>query len=594
MTKPNRWMAPASIALLAGSTLGYCVTAVAAPVTHTRLLNADRDPSNWISVFQNYSSHNFSRLNQINRDNVADLRPAFTVPLSAALKADKNPNIQGGALVDGGMMYLTDGWGITRKFDVSSGDKGVVVWRTDPAVDTDESPRSRGLAFWGNNVYNDLVDGRVIAIDRDTGEIVWDQQIARVNITDDFYGKEQFTSAPLAAEGKILVGQSFGDAGTRGWLAALDPETGEELWRRYAVPGPGEPGHETWLDDHDAWKTGGGGMWTTGSYDPDQRVAIWGTGQPVPMFDPEYRPGDNLFTNTALAINIDNGDIEWYFQYTPNESWDYDENGVHMLVDVEINGEMRKTVNHYGRNGYFYQLDRTNGTFIGAAQYSDQLTWTAGIDAKTGKPIEYNPEVALQQYLPETRIHRGEPEATVCPNYHGGVRWQPPSYNPETNIIYAGMSEGCFTQRVEAAVALPGGGLDAEGPGGRNARIGDAKFERYGAVVAMDVTTGAMVAKHNTPHDNLSGALATAGGLVFSGQLDGTVTAFDDATLTPLWTFNTGISFKSPPITYAVGGKQYVAIIAGGDPAPYYARGFEGDRVLQYMETGAMLYVFSL
>ena len=499
-------------------------------------------------------------MNQINRDNVANLRPAFTVPLSAALKADKTPNIQGGALVDDGMLFLTDGWGITRKIDVTSGDKGVVVWRTDPAVSTDEGPRTRGLAFWGNNVYNDLVDGRVIAIDRDTGELVWDKQIARTNITDDFYGKEQFTAAPLAAEGKILVGQSFGDAGTRGWLAALDPDTGEELWRRYAVPAPGEPGAETWQDDHDAWKTGGGGMWTTGSYDADQRLVIWGTGQPVPMFDPEFRPGDNLFTNTALALNIDNGEIEWYFQYSPNESWDYDENGVHMLVDVEIGGEMRKTVNHFGRNGFFYQLDRTNGNFIGASQYVDQLNWTAGIDAKTGLPVEYNPQLALQEYLPETRMHRGEPEANVCTNYHGGIRWQPPSYNPDTHMMYGGMSEGCFSMKVEAALALPGGGLDADGPGGRNGRIGDAKFQRYGAMVAMDLTTGQLAVKHNLKHDNLSGALATAGGLVFSGQLDGTVTAFDDRTLTPLWTFNTGISFKAPPVTYAVGGKQYGAM----------------------------------
>jgi alcohol dehydrogenase (cytochrome c) len=588
------WRTHTAAALLAGTALAFCGSAGAAPVDHNRLLNADNEPENWISVFQNYSSHNFSRLDEINRDNVANLRPVFTVPLTSALKADKTPGLQGGPLVDEGMMFITDGWGITRKIDVTAGDKGVVLWRTDPAVSTDETPRDRGLAFWGNNVYNDLVDGRVVAFDRDTGEIVWDQQVARTNITDDFYGKEQFTAAPLAAEGKILVGQSFGDAGTRGWLAALDPETGAELWRRYAVPGPGEPGHETWLDDHDAWKTGGGGMWTTGSYDPEQRLAIWGVGQPVPMFDPEYRPGDNLFTNSALAINIDTGEIEWYFQYTPNESWDFDENGVHMLIDVEIDGELRKTVNHFGRNGIFYQLDRTSGQFIQSSQFVDKVTWTAGIDPKTGKPLEYNPGLEVQVYLPETRVLRGEPEATICPNYHGGVRWQPSSYNGETRTIYAGISEGCFSHKIEPVIALPGGGIDADGPGGRSGRIGDAKFDRYGAVVAIDATTGQVKAKHNLPHDNLSGAVATAGGLVFSGQLDGTFTAFDADSLEPLWTFNTGISFKAPPITYAVGGKQYVAIIAGGEAAPYVARGFDGDPVLQNMETGAMLYVFSL
>lgn len=589
-----QWGRAAAAALLASGALGLSFPALSAPVTHQRLLNADRDPSNWISVFQNYSSHNFSRLNQINRNNVASLRPAFTVPLTTAIRAGKTPGLQGGALVDDGMMYITDGWGVTRKIDVRSGTRGVVVWRTDPAVGNDEDPRDRGLAFWGNNVYNDLVDGRVIAINRDTGEIVWDKQVARTNIKDEFYGKEQFTAAPLATDGKIIVGQSFGDAGTRGFLAALDPASGKELWRRYTVPGPGEKGHETWKDDHAAWKTGGGGMWTTGSYDADQRLTIWGVGQPVPMFDPEYRPGDNLFTNSAIALDIDSGEIKWFFQYTPNESWDFDENGVHMLVDVTINGENRKTVNHFGRNGIFYQLDRANGQFIRHAQYVDALSWTKGIDPKTGKPVEYDPKLAVQAYLPATRILRGEPEARVCPNYHGGLRWQPPSYNPEQKVIFAGMSEGCFSQKIEPVKSLPGGGLDAKGAGGRSGRVGDAKFERYGAMVAISATTGKVIAKVNLPHDNLSGALATAGGLVFSGLLDGTVTAFDDQTLTPLWSFNTGISFKAPPVSYAVGGKQFIAIIAGGEAAPYYARGFEGDANLKLMEIGAMLYVFSL
>jgi len=586
-----------SVTALTGVALAamLAVPASAAPVTHTRLLNADREPANWLSVFQNYQGHRYSRLNQINRNNVQNLKPAFTVPLTSALKHGKTPGLQGAPLVDDGMMFVGDGWGTLQKIDVRGGKLGMVLWRTDPAVSADESPRDRGLAFWANNVYSDLVDGRVIAINRDSGDFVWDKQIARTNIEWDFYGKEQFTAAPLAAEGKILVGQSFGDAGTRGWLAAIDPDTGNQLWRWYAVPGPGEPGHETWKDNHNAWKTGGGGMWTTGAYDAEQRLAIWGIGQPVPMFDPEYRPGDNLFTNSAVGLDINTGKMKWFFQYTPNESWDFDEQGPHTLIDAVIGGQPRKLVVHYGRNGFYYALDRTNGNFVHASQYVDALDWTAGIDPKTGKPVEYDSRKSVQTYIPATRTLRGDPVERVCPNYHGGVRWQPPSFNPDKMVLFAAISEGCFSQKIEPVIALgPNGGINTKAAGGLNGRIGDAKFERYGAMVGVDVRTGKLVAKHNLKHDNLSGALATAGGLVFSGLLDGTVAAFDDETLSPLWTFNTGISFKGPPITYAVDGKQYIAIIAGGEKAPYYARGFQGDPVIKNMETGAMLYVFSL
>ena len=179
--------------------------------------------------------------------------------------------------------------------------------------------------------------------------------------------------------------------GSRGWLAALDARTGNELWRWYAVPAPGEPGSETWKDKTSAWKTGGGGMWQTGSYDPATRLTIWGTGNPSPDFDPMARPGDNLYTNSVVALDIDTGKLVWHFQYTPNDSWDYDEVGIHTLHDVTINGETRKAVSHFARNGFYYTLDRNNGSFIAGSQYVNDLNWTKGLDPKTGKPVEYNP-----------------------------------------------------------------------------------------------------------------------------------------------------------------------------------------------------------
>ena len=196
-----------------------------------------------------------------------------------------------------------------------------------------------------------LPDGRVIAINRDNGEIVWDKKIAAKN---EFGGQEKFLTAPLVADGKVIIQNGAGDGGTRGWVAALDVKTGNELWRWYVVPKPGDPGSETWKDDHNAWKTGGGGIWQTGSYDPATKLYIVGTGNPYPIYDPQFRPGDNLYTNSAVALNVETGKLAWHFQYTPNDSWDFDEVGVHMLYDTTIDGVKRKVVGHYGRNGFFY------------------------------------------------------------------------------------------------------------------------------------------------------------------------------------------------------------------------------------------------
>ena len=300
-----------------------------------------------------------------------------------------------------------------------------------------------------------LPDGRVIAINRDNGEIVWDKKIAAKN---EFGGQEKFLTAPLVADGKVIIQNGAGDGGTRGWVAALDVKTGNELWRWYVVPKPGDPGSETWKDDHNAWKTGGGGIWQTGSYDPATKLYIVGTGNPYPIYDPQFRPGDNLYTNSAVALNVDTGKLAWHFQYTPNDSWDYDEVGVHMLYDTTIDGVRRKVVGHYARNGFFYTLDRTNGKFIKAEKYVNDLNWTKGIDPKTGKPLEYNPKLDVQIYNPEARALRGDGKKRACPTWHGGVAHQPLAFNPVKNIAYGVGTEGCFSQNGAAVASAVEGG----------------------------------------------------------------------------------------------------------------------------------------
>jgi len=562
--------------------------AVAREATQGRLENADTEPQNWLIGFQNYSSHRYSRLNQINRSNVDKLRVAFVLPMNDGLRGRNTANFEQHALVDDGFLFIDSGNGMTYKVDVRSGTKGIVMWKADAAVSKELTGAERGMAFWGNNVYTDLLDGRVIAVNRDNGEFVWDKQIARVphpKSSGVNVSKESFSAAPLAADGKIIVGQSNGDGGTRGWVAAINALSGNEVWRTYSVPAPGEFGHDTWADDHGAWKTGGAAFWTTGSYDARQRLTIWGAAQPVPMFDPEFRPGDNLYSNSAMAFDIDTGKIKWFFQYTPNESWDYDEQGVHMLVDAPFGGTARQMVVHFGRNGFYYQLDRTNGQFISATQYVDLVTWTAGIDPKTGKPIEYNPSLKLQAYIPATRWARADTAPkTACPALPGGTRWQPPAYNPVKRIAYLAGEDGCQRHMIVPAVTLADGGIDEKG---RRAPGTRADFGLHGLTAAIDVTTGKVIERLATPYANQSGILATAGGVIFTATVDGAVLALNDETLAELWRFETGIGIKAPPISYSVGGKQFIAIAAGAQqPAGFPELGERG--------WGASLFVFSL
>src|SRR5271170_2636268 len=273
-------------------------------VNADRLLAAQNESQNWLMMNGDYAGMRYSRLTQINRETVRGLRMAWALALGGMADVGQNgPENEMNPLVDNGFMYTGDGWGTVYKIDARDAGKGDFVWTADPGVQhAGHAPRTRGIALWEDLVIANLVDGRVVAINRDSGETVWDKQIG---VVDAFGNAEAFWAAPVAVEGKIIIANGAGDAGTRGWVAALEARTGKELWRWYVVPGPGQPGHETWKDDHNAWKSGGGGIWQTGSYDPETRLVIYGTGNPVPQYDPEARPGDNLYTNSAVALNID-------------------------------------------------------------------------------------------------------------------------------------------------------------------------------------------------------------------------------------------------------------------------------------------------
>jgi alcohol dehydrogenase (cytochrome c) len=434
------------------------------------------------------------------------------------------------------------------KIDARNPAKGEFVWISDSGVAHEgNASRTRGIALWEDLIIANLPDGRVIALNRDTGEIVWDRKVA---VTNEFGSRERFFTAPITAEGKVLIANGAGDGATRGWIAALHARTGNELWRWYVVPKPGDPGSESWKDDHNAWKTGGGGIWQSGSYDPAARLTIWGTGNPVPQYDPQARPGDNLYTNSAVALDIDSGKLVWYFQYTPNDSWDFDEVGIHMLYDETIDGQLRKVVSHFGRNGFFYSLDRTNGTFIKGRQYVNDLNWTKGLDAKTGKPLEYDPELDVQRYVPEARALRGDGMKRTCPTWHGGVAHQPTAYNPIKHIAYGVGTEGCFSQNgAKVAFRSAEGGIDTKASEKRNY----TSDLYYGSVTAVDTVTHKVIAKAVTDIEVRSGATDTAGGVLFTALQDGWVVAYDDEKLEELWRFNLGTPLKGAPVTYAIG-----------------------------------------
>ena len=556
-----------------------------AEVTAERLLAAgtDAEAHNWLMVHKTYDSNRFSPLNEINASNAGNLALAFAVPLGGLEPSGFGVGyMEGTPLVDNGFMYVSDPWGTPYKIDVSSGKKGQVLWACETDIEKDPTAgvllANRGLALWGNLVISNLSDGRVVACDTETGELAWDQQLGE--------NGEGFTAAPLAIGDKVLVGQSYGDWATRGWLAALDAESGEELWRFYTVPEPGQPGSETWLCEEagnpDCWKTGGSALWVTGSYDPDTNTTYWGTGNPVPMFDPEFRPGDNLYSNSTIALDMDSGELKWHFQYTPGDYLDYDEVGIQLLMDAEIDGETRKVLSHFGRNGIFYTLDRNNGSYIQSVQYVDQLNWTEGVDPKTGMPVEYDPSKSLQEYAVGA-LRRGGETVNHCPHITGGVNYYPTAYNPETGIAYGAGQEGCSDlnvvevapEDVTPGVIFLGGSFAGAG-------------NQTGSITAIDVKTSQQTAQHLTPYPNHSGVLVTPE-LVFSGSLDGNVSAYDATTLDELWTINVGSAFRAPPMTYAVDGKQYIAILGGniGGNAQGYAE-------LEAIQPANMLWVFAV
>jgi alcohol dehydrogenase (cytochrome c) len=560
--------------LLAGTAVLVVSPALPGEVTPDRLANADKEPQNWLMNHRTYDAQRYSPLDKISKANVKALKLAYALAIGGTAA---NENLQSTPLAEDGFLYIVDQWGVVYKVDVRSGDLARIVWRMDPGQE--KLPLSnRGAALWGNLVISTAnYPARVIATDKDNGKVVWE-----TNLHDQ--PDVQLTAAPLAVKDKILVGAAGGDRGVRDWIAALDGKTGKLVWRKYVIPAPGEPGSETWKDKNNAWQIGGGAMWITGSYDPATNQVIWGTGNPVPMFDPTYRPGDNLYTNSMISWNPDSGNMNWYFQYTPGDHWDYDEAHTHILIDGQIAGQARKLITHSGRNGFLYTFERSNGQTLLAKPYVENINWTAGIDQKTGKPVDYDPNKEIQTYNGKMNQTLAEPTKTLCPSMSGGNNYWPAAYSPKTGLMYIPAMSSCNEVSLDPKLSNKAG--DWKGATFRNIERNESDM------IVADPLTGEVKKKLRIPYPNNSGALATAGGLVFTGFTDGTFVAYDDTTLEPLWKINVGTGFNAPPMTFEVGGKQYVAILSG--LSPITKRRHTHTPELREMRNQTMLFVFGL
>jgi alcohol dehydrogenase (cytochrome c) len=590
-----RRLSPAAL-LMAPFVLATALTPVrAGDMTFDRALNAGKEPQNWLLYYGNYQGFRYSQLDQINGDTVKNLKLVFSVALGGLQSGGRYAfgNLEGTPLVEDGMMYVTDGWGSVYAIDVASGTHGLIKWKFDPGIDRAWAGdvaccgvNNRGVALWKDKVISIALDGRMFAIDKQTGEVAWERKIA-----DPAIG-ETLTIAPLIVRDLAIVGAAGGEFGIRGYIEATDLNTGKAAWRTYTIAGAGEPGNETWKDGKERWKHGGGSVWETATYDPESDTFYQGVGNAGPDWDAEYRPGDNKWAASVLAISPSDGKIKWGYQYTPNDPYDYDEISEHPIINAKVNGEDRKLVVHAARNGFFYALDRTNGSFIAGKQYVDQLNWTPGLDPKTGRPLNYDPAGNVQYYNENSHGTRARPEsAKLCPSIQGGKNWEPTAYNPELGLLYIPSIEGCAgIKTVEQKDMADQGGtakFRERFTGG-----GVVWPERlYGSLKAVDPVTGEIKATAKLTYPNFAGALATAGNLVFLGHLDGTFAAYDAKTLQEVWSFNVGTGINAPPISYSLNGKQYVAVLVG---ARQPTNVLQNLPELKNTSTASMLYVFSL
>src|SRR5579883_1217970 len=511
------------------------LASLAAAQTTEELNNDGKNPENVLTQSMGYDRKSYSPLKQIDKTNVKRLVPIWSSSLMNDLGELGQPTIYNG------VMYVVNGkWSFA--IDVETGRQ---IWRTpvelEPGVT--RAAINRGSAtIYNGKLFRVTLDNHILALDMKTGEQIWNQKFAETR--DGYYA----TGGPIVANGVLISGVSGGESTTRGFLDGWDPETGKKLWRRYTIPGPGEPGSETWPKNSDAWSQGGGPTWRSGSYDPQLDLVYWGTGNAEP-YDPRPREGlDSLFTNSVLAIRPKTGEVACYFQYTPNDVYDVDATDEQILADIQVGGQMRKVMIQANKNGFLYVLDRTNCKLIAANPYV-KVNWASRIDMATGRPVLTD----IQK-----RFAAGE-EVEIWPSR--GTNAVPIAFDPNNGLVYASTWDVPRIQKLAPPAPAVHGGTTT----GVTARFPEMRAtDVFGYFLAINPLTGEK--KWEVPLTELpssAGMLATGGGLLFTGKLTGEFMALDQETGRTLWQFKTSSSINSTAITYMHNGRQYVTIASG-------------------------------
>jgi alcohol dehydrogenase (cytochrome c) len=556
--------------------LVFVTGSLLAQVTYDSLLHADRQPQNWLTYSGGYASQRYSALTQVNRDNVKNLqmkwvyRPDYQKTTHNQSKMENTPLVVDGVVYTGTALEVValdavtgrEFWKVSRPLDATAYYNAYEV--------------NKGMAIANDTLFWATVDCHLLALDTKTGRILWD--VAMTNWKKGY----QYNVAPLIVRNMIILGPATNEAGANCWVNAYDIKTGKELWRFYTAPmSADDPAAKTWSGD--SWKHGGSPVWNSGSYDPETNLTFWGTGNPNPGWSGDVRaPGDNLYSDSVVALDADTGKLKWYFQFTPGDEYDWDSTQIPVLADINWQGKPRKVMLWANRNGFFYVLDRTTGEFLLGKPFIKE-TWANGLD-KDGRPIK------APEFWPKPKGG-----IAVMPGSQGGTNWYPPSFSPQTGLFYLSVwdnykalsgkgdpgpwaegqryvGNGSPVPCVQDGHVVPGscagtGGPRRAGAGLRASPNYKTEAEGYGAIRAIDPETGEKKWDFKMVNNTESGVLSTAGGLVFGGGMDGDFIALDAKTGEPLWHANLGGPNASGPISYAVDGKQY--IIGTGEGTMY-------------------------
>jgi alcohol dehydrogenase (cytochrome c) len=515
-----------------------------AQVSFDRLLRADSEPQNWLTYSGTFKGHRYSQLRQITPENVRNLEPKWVFQARSLEKFEATP------LVVDGVLYTVQPPNDIVALDAVTGRVyWVYAYRPSPQARLCCGRVNRGVAILGDSLFMGTIDGHLVAVNAKSGRLLWNVAVGRPE------AGYSLTLAPLIVKDKVIVGPAGGEYGIRGFIAAFDAKSGREAWRFNTVAGPGEPGRESWGGD--SWKTGGGSIWVTGSYDPESNLTYWGVGNAGPDRNGDPRPGDNLYTASVVALDADTGQLKWHYQFSPHDEFDQDATQIAVLADIRWEGRPRKAMLWANRNGFFYVIDRTTGQFLSGKPFV-RVTWAEGFDEK-GRPNR----VPGQEATPQGTL--------VYPGNQGATNWYNPSYSPRTGLIYV----PAWVNYASVFIKRPGAYVEGQYFGGGEGRATDAQGlrtatnnlrtedEGYGAILAIDPLTGQRKWEYKMVDFTDAGVLTTASDLLFSGGREGDIYALNARTGALLWRFAAGGQVQSGPMTYSVGGRQFVAVNAG-------------------------------